>query len=647
MISVLTAVYNAEAYIARCIRSVLKQSFTDLEFIILDDGSDDGSAELITAYGGTDPRVLIYTGEHKGIAACRKELISYSHGDALIFLDADDYMEPDMLRKMAAAMDEHAADAVICGYTMEYADKSIRGRLRLKSGYHDHAAWDEIKNKSLLYDRKSGNTDNAPTVWNLLAKRKLYEEAALSLDDRLARGEDTILSYAVLLRAETVFVSDEPLYHYTQREGSLMRQGFFNSPENRQLFEDVLKAAVEAAGFPQLKEQAEEIRRKLDNIVLLQRKRESGMADAAGYTETVKLLLSSGERVKLKPTGISMLPLIRPDTDTVWIEKRVKAERGDILLCEDGKGTVLHRLIGKTKKKGREYYILKGDNSKEKDDPVDKTAVLGTVVMIEREGELKDIRAAEGRVYHLFKSNFAALDAFINGMHRAILYRKGYRYCNCCGHFVPFKSYEDRDWDREKRKKYYPYKEKMSCCYCGSVPYMRLAVNAAENEEGFSGNEILSYSMHPPVESWLKRKLIPYYVLGPVADREPEGEGLCDVDPELQPEEGKRFKSILCVHGLEFAAEPLKALEELIDRASEKATIIMALTESREQGELADRSFKAYVFGTAMKKKIDERLRRAGFIKKEAGIDKELKELMLMDGPAVFDECRVSIYVRT
>ncbi|MCR4586455.1 MAG: glycosyltransferase [Lachnospiraceae bacterium] len=647
MISVLTAVYNAEAYIVRCIKSVLKQSFTDIEFIILDDGSDDESPELIMAYGSTDPRVRIYREEHRGIAACRKELISYSQGDALIFLDADDYMETDMLKKMADSMAEYTADAVICGYTMEYSDKSIKGRIRLKSGYHKPDEWEEIKNKSLLYDRESGNTDNAPTVWNLLAKRELYAEAALCLDDRLARGEDTILSYGTLLRAKTVVVSDEPLYHYTQRNDSLMRQGFFNFPENRQLFEEGLKAAVEAAGYPMLKDQAEEIRRKLDNIVLIQRKRERGNIDAAGYTDMLKMLLSAGERVRLKPTGISMLPLIRPDTDTVWIEKREKTEKGDILLCEDGNGAVLHRLIGKTRKNGREYYILKGDNSKEKDTPVDRAMVLGTVVKIEREGELKDIRDAEGRAYHMLKSRFTVLDGIITGIRRAALFKKGYRYCNCCGNFAPFRIYEDRDWDQEKRKKYYTTKEKISCCYCGSVPYMRLAVNAAEKEEGFTGNEILSYSMHPPIESWLKRKLIPYYVLGPVAYREPEGEGLCDEDPELQPPEGKRFKSILCVHGLEFASEPLKALDELISKASEDATIIMAFSKSSEQSELADRSFKAYVFGAAMEEKIDSRLREAGFIKKEAGIDKNSKELMLMNGPAIFDECRMSIYVRT
>nr|MCR4903708.1 glycosyltransferase family 2 protein [Butyrivibrio sp.] len=214
MISVLVAAYNAAPYIVRFFAAIKEQTFKDFELVIMDDGSTDDTADMVMAYGCGIQGLRLIESSHRGVATCRKELISQAKGDFIIFTDADDIPEADYLEKMHEQIKINNADAVICSYISEYDDISVHAKINIPTGFHDEKDWEEIKKNKLLYDESTGNADNAPTVWNLLAKKALYLEASEYIDDTLMQGEDAVISYGVLLRAKCVAVLEDELYHY-------------------------------------------------------------------------------------------------------------------------------------------------------------------------------------------------------------------------------------------------------------------------------------------------------------------------------------------------------------------------------------------------------------------------------------------------
>ena len=125
LISVLVPCFNTEKYLAKCIESILNQTYTNLELIILSDGSTDGSVSIMREFEAKDSRVRVIERENKGIAITRNELISASKGEYVIFVDSDDTISKYMLEDMLKAMDEEKADLVMCPANIVHEDTDL------------------------------------------------------------------------------------------------------------------------------------------------------------------------------------------------------------------------------------------------------------------------------------------------------------------------------------------------------------------------------------------------------------------------------------------------------------------------------------------------------------------------------------------
>ena len=104
-VSVIIPVYNAEKYLARCLKAVLGQTHKDLEIIIINDGSTDASGDIICSF--EDERIVVIEKENGGVSAARNDGLKIASGSRVVFVDADDYPEPDYVEKMVDAMDRH------------------------------------------------------------------------------------------------------------------------------------------------------------------------------------------------------------------------------------------------------------------------------------------------------------------------------------------------------------------------------------------------------------------------------------------------------------------------------------------------------------------------------------------------------------
>ena len=114
-ISVIVPVYNTEKYIGRCIESILNQSYKELEVIVINDGSSDGSAEIIRKYAENDSRIIFIDNKNYGVSESRNIGIRNAKGEYIQFVDSDDFIDENMLKDTLKLLEEHNVDMVITG----------------------------------------------------------------------------------------------------------------------------------------------------------------------------------------------------------------------------------------------------------------------------------------------------------------------------------------------------------------------------------------------------------------------------------------------------------------------------------------------------------------------------------------------------
>ncbi len=205
MISIIVPVYNVEPYLRKCLDSIINQTYRDLEILIIDDGSTDGSGAICDEYK-VDERVKVFHTENRGLSAARNLGLDNTTGEWIGFVDSDDWIEPDMYQVLIKRAEETGADVVECGYYLEYPDRSV-----IREGKTFTMPGMEAIHALLRLDIYNG-------VWNRLWKRKCFDNI------RFPEGrihEDVATTYRVFLLAERVCGTDQDKYHYRHRENSL------------------------------------------------------------------------------------------------------------------------------------------------------------------------------------------------------------------------------------------------------------------------------------------------------------------------------------------------------------------------------------------------------------------------------------------
>ena len=116
MISVIVPVYNVKFYLRRCVDSITSQDFTDLEIILVDDGSTDGSGELCYELAESDHRIIVIHKENRGLSSARNVALERTKGEYIFFVDSDDYIMPGILHKLYHSCTKYNAELACCGY---------------------------------------------------------------------------------------------------------------------------------------------------------------------------------------------------------------------------------------------------------------------------------------------------------------------------------------------------------------------------------------------------------------------------------------------------------------------------------------------------------------------------------------------------
>lgn len=220
MISVIVPVYNTAEQLLKCIESILNQTYEDIELILIDDGSTDGSETIVDKYAAKDSRIKIVHQENQGESAARNKGLELATGDIITFVDCDDWIEPNMYELLINEMSEYNLDIAACGWSKDYDDKILPAinKLPVPEGVLD-------RNQTLKCIYMRDSYQGFAFMWDKLYKRKVLtdnNEDLFKFDTSMKIGGDVLYLARVALNANRTRYIDKPSYHYYQRNNSGM-----------------------------------------------------------------------------------------------------------------------------------------------------------------------------------------------------------------------------------------------------------------------------------------------------------------------------------------------------------------------------------------------------------------------------------------
>lgn len=203
LVSINVPVYNAEIYLDQCLGSLLRQTLQDIEIVIVNDGSTDGSEAICREYASKDSRIKLITKENGGSASARQTALDASTGFFVCSCDADDWMEPNMVEDLYKKAIKDDVDIVSCDYWREYYNgKKVVCKYPFQIEERNDLL-DDVLNKRFPV-----------MVWNKIFKRSLFEKYNLSWEMGINMGEDFLMMMKILSLPVKVVHLPKPLYHY-------------------------------------------------------------------------------------------------------------------------------------------------------------------------------------------------------------------------------------------------------------------------------------------------------------------------------------------------------------------------------------------------------------------------------------------------
>ena len=214
LISIIVPVYNVEDYLERCIESILKQTYDDLEIILINDGSSDGSLKICKDYENKDPRIVLVNQENKGVSYARNIGLEICKGQYIMFVDSDDHISARTVQELLNDINTYEADMSICSFLKVFDDSDI--------------VIDEYNNTTLKLNSEKALSllldDHELCVpWGKLYKATLFSHLRF---DTEKYNEDMFTIHQLFDACNNIALSNNPLYYYNQKGVSLTRSRF-------------------------------------------------------------------------------------------------------------------------------------------------------------------------------------------------------------------------------------------------------------------------------------------------------------------------------------------------------------------------------------------------------------------------------------
>lgn len=216
VVSIIVPVYNTAPYIEKCIQSIMDQTYENIEVILVDDGSTDGSDKICQKFSLKENKIKYIRQENLGVVQARKTGVDHASGEFTLFIDSDDWIESDMVECLMGHIKE--ADMVTCGVyyevqdgvVAEYTDKYPEGIYTCQNM--------EFILHTMIYDAKTGELQRlTPWICNKLYRTNIVQDIYEELDTRMKFAEDAVFFYKYFLHCQSFVIFHKCCYHYRYR----------------------------------------------------------------------------------------------------------------------------------------------------------------------------------------------------------------------------------------------------------------------------------------------------------------------------------------------------------------------------------------------------------------------------------------------
>ncbi|WP_035177917.1 glycosyltransferase family 2 protein [Alkalihalobacterium bogoriense] len=221
-ISIIIPLYNVKQYVGRCLDSLINQTMSEIEFIVVNDGSTDGSEKIVMDYAKNDERIVLINKENAGVSSARNEGLNYVKGDFIGFVDPDDWVNYHMYETMYEIATKEKMDVVMCTYIREFGTHSKEKTFLTeeKQYYYNEDVQSQIMRRIIgplnAEIRELELLDAYGTVWSKLYRTSLIKENTITFTDLsiIGTNEDSLFNMEVLYYTNAFVLLNKPLYHY-------------------------------------------------------------------------------------------------------------------------------------------------------------------------------------------------------------------------------------------------------------------------------------------------------------------------------------------------------------------------------------------------------------------------------------------------
>ncbi len=220
-ISIIVPMYNSESTIGKCIESILQQTLSELEVILVNDGSTDNTLDICKKYSKRDSRIVVVSQENKGLISARKRGVEISSADLIGFVDSDDWIEKDMYENLYEIFNNYHVDVVSSGIFRDYIEEQYTNEVldNFEQGYYENI--NKTVYPYMLWNKKINDFGIYCTLVNKLFKREILKTVYDNIDERVFYGEDCLTFFSYMMRCKKVYILNKSYYHYVINHNSM------------------------------------------------------------------------------------------------------------------------------------------------------------------------------------------------------------------------------------------------------------------------------------------------------------------------------------------------------------------------------------------------------------------------------------------
>ena len=222
VISIIVPAYNVEKFLPICIDSIVAQTYSNFELIIVNDGSTDSSGEICNSFAKNDARIKVVHQENKGLVNARQSGLRIASGKYVLYIDGDDYVESNFCELLIMETYNFDADIVIGGYIRNYRGRMITVNNILPAGRYENNKMEKIWEK-MIFTGDFFSHGISTYSWGKLFKRDILIPIQMSIPTNITIGEDAACVYPFIAKAKKLVITSASNYHYVQHQSSMLK----------------------------------------------------------------------------------------------------------------------------------------------------------------------------------------------------------------------------------------------------------------------------------------------------------------------------------------------------------------------------------------------------------------------------------------